>query len=97
LPQPVTQHRSAFGGWKQNKNRIKKRFLKDKITRNVPVIYMAGDVLSLILMRANPFPVLTPSNGTSNGFAPTKIINKAPYKTTGTLVILISRSFDAAV
>ncbi len=46
------------------------------LTINVPVLYVARDVM--ILMRANPsrgpLEGPTPSNGTSNGFAPIKII-----------------------
>ncbi len=48
------------------------RFRKFSLTINVPVVYMARDVM--ILMGENPFRWPTPSNGPSNGYAPITII-----------------------
>ncbi len=62
---PMEENRDRISSCKQKKAIF-------KTTINVPVVYMARDLM--ILMEANPFWGPTPSNGLSNGFAPIKII-----------------------
>jgi hypothetical protein len=58
----------------------------DRLTINVPVVYMAQGIM--ILKGEIPFWGPTPSNGPSNGFALIKIIKSKRHIKTGTLVIL---------